>query len=195
VTPAHRVGPAGTDARFFSVTGHNLSGPFLSFWQRYGGLDMFGYPRTEPFTENGRLMQYTDRLLLEIVGGQVRVVALGHELTAGRRFPRVAPFPSTADRLYFAATGHSLSGRFLTFWRRHHGATVLGAPIAEPTFETNNDGSGRVYQVQWCENGRMEYHPEFAGTRYEVELGLTGKQALQRRGWLPQPKPAAPKPA
>jgi hypothetical protein len=41
----------------------------------------------------------------------------------------------------------------------------------------------------------MEYHPEFAGTRYEVELGLVGKQALQQRGWLPQPKHPAPKPA
>jgi hypothetical protein len=116
-------------------------------------------------------------------------------LTAGRVFPTVAPLPATPDRLYFASTHHSLSGRFLAFWRRRHGDILLGAPIAEPTHEQNNDGSGRTYLVQWFENGRLEYHPEFAGTRYEVELGLTGKQDLQRRGWLSQGRPAAQAPA
>jgi hypothetical protein len=38
--------------------------------------------------------------------------------------------------------------------------------------------------VQWFTNGRLEYHPELAGTRYEVEIGLCGKQALQRHSWL-----------
>jgi hypothetical protein len=37
--------------------------------------------------------------------------------------------------------------------------------------------------VQWFEQGRLEYHPELAGTRYEVELGLVGLQALRQRGW------------
>jgi hypothetical protein len=32
-------------------------------------------------------------------------------------------------RLYVARTGHSLSGAFLTYWKNHYGAMVLGAPI------------------------------------------------------------------
>jgi hypothetical protein len=31
----------------------------------------------------------------------------------------------------------------------------------------------------------LEYHPELAGTRYTVELGLAGKEDLARRGWTP----------
>ncbi len=46
-------------------------------------------------------------------------------------------------------------------------------------------GSGRTYLVQWCANGRLEAHPEQTDARYQVQLGLVGKQALRQRGWLP----------
>ncbi len=115
----------------------------------------------------------------------MRPSALGRLLTQGRTFPAIAPFPSTPTRQYVPATRHSLSGAFLTYWRAHHGATLLGAPIAEPTREGNGDGSGRTYLVQWCENGRLEAHPEQQDARYQVQLGLVGKQALRQRGWLP----------
>jgi len=51
-------------------------------------------------------------------------------------------------------------------------------------YEANGDGSGRTYLVQWCENGRLEYHPEQKDSRYQVQLGLVGKQALQQRGCM-----------
>jgi hypothetical protein len=183
-TPADPVGPACCGAQYFPQKQHNLQGLFLAFYRRYGGLDTFGYPRTEEFMENGVVMQYTERFLLEDVAGHVVPAALGRALTAGRGFPRVAPFPATASRLYFASTGHTLSGAFLRYWRTHHGTILLGAPIAEPDHEMNGDGTGRTYLIQWFENGRLEYHPELAGTRYAVEIGLCGKQDLQRRGWL-----------
>jgi hypothetical protein len=85
--------------------------------------------------------------------------------------------------VFFARTGHTLAGRFLSYWRTHNGAQLLGAPISEPFREGNDDGSGRHYLVQWFKRGRLEYHPELAGTRYEVELGLVGLQALRQRGW------------
>jgi hypothetical protein len=161
-----------------------MSGAFLAFYEKYGGLDAFGYPRTEAFRENGRLEQYTDRfLLLEMPNGQVQTGPLGRLLTAGRTDDAFQVVAFCKDGPALLIAGHCLSGRFLTFWRRH--STLLGPPIAEVTVETNNDGSGRHYQMQWCANGRMEYHPEFAHTRYEVELGLVGKQWLQLRGWLP----------
>lgn len=116
VTPAGAAPSAGHGARFFARTHHNLSGPFLAFWRAYGGLDAFGYPRTEPFTENGRLVQYTDRFLLELVNGRVQTGPLGRLLTVGRTFARLTPFSSTPRRLYVARTGHSLSGDFLTWW-------------------------------------------------------------------------------
>ncbi len=182
--PSDPAAPQCCGVRYFSQTNHNLGGAFLAFWQHYGGVDVFGYPRTEPFTDNGHVAQYTDRFELEYVKGHVITPPLGRVLTTGRSFPRIAPFPATHGRLYFSTTGHSLSGRFLTFWQSHHGSILLGAPISEVTREQNGDNTGRVYRVQWFQNGRLEYHPELAGTRYEVEIGLTGKQNLQRIGWL-----------
>jgi hypothetical protein len=184
-TPAGAARPGCCGARYFPRTHHNLAGAFLAFWSRYGGLDTFGYPRTEPFRENGRLEQYTDRFLLVEVGSRVVTAPLGRLLTAGRRFDPVGAFRSDANHRYFPSTGHSLTEVFLHYWQSHNGALLLGAPIAEVTMETNQDGTGRQYQVQWFENGRMEYHPELMNSRYHVELGLTGREALRQRGWLP----------
>ncbi len=187
-TPADAVpasGSASPAVRYFPHTRHSLAGAFLAYWQRYGGLATFGYPRSEPFVENARWGQYTDRFLLEMVQGQIQPAPLGRLLTAQRTFASLAAFRSSLTRQYVAQTRHSLSGRFLIYWRTHHGATLLGAPIAEPTDEPNGDGSGRTYLVQWFENGRLEYHRELTDPRYQVELGLAGKQALRQRGWLP----------
>jgi len=38
--------------------------------------------------------------------------------------------------------------------------------------------------VQYFERNRFEYHPENEGTRYNVLLGLLGRQQLVDRGWL-----------
>ncbi len=179
-SPTDPVAPTAAQpgGRYFPQTHHTLAGPFLTFWARYGSVDTFGYPRSEPFVRDARLAQYTDRALLRMVDGQVVPAPLGRLLTVGRRFAAVAPFRSTHDRLYLPATRHSLSGRFLDYWRSHHGPLLLGAPLSEVVVEGNGDGSGRRYPLQWFERGRLEYHPELAGTRYAVELGLLGLQAL-----------------
>ncbi len=180
--PADPVGAAATPpgVRYFPQTRHTLADPFLAYWRRYGGVDAFGYPRTEPFVGDARPAQYIDRALLQMVDGQVAPAPLGRLLTTGRSFPRVAPFRSTPSRLYFPATGHSLAGRFLAYWQGREGARLLGAPLSEVVVEGNGDGSGRRYPLQWFERGRLEYHPELAGTRYAVEVGLVGLQALRR---------------
>lgn len=171
-------------AVFFSQTHHALAGAFLAFFQRYGGVPTFGYPQTEPFTEDGRLVQYTDRFVLAQERGHVSTVPLDRILVAPRSWqatPR--PGPGIRTRRYFAATGHTLSGRFLAYWQAHHGDVLLGRPISEPFMEGNDDGSGRRYLLQWFENGRLEYHAELAGTPYAMEVGLTGLLGLTERGW------------
>jgi hypothetical protein len=178
--------PATTCALYFPNHHHNLTGAFLDFWKAYGGETVFGDPRTEAFVLHGTLVQYTDRFRLEWRNGRVVTAPLGLLLTRGHAYPTVPPVPATADRRYFGSTGHTLSGPFLTFWRLHHGALLLGAPISQPVHETNDDGTGRVYIVQWFAHGRLDYHPELTGTGYDVEVGLVGKQDLQRRGWLPR---------
>jgi hypothetical protein len=54
----------------------------------------------------------------------------------GRTLP-VDPVPGygVPDTLYWAASGHTLSGAFLAFWQAHGGLDVLGAPASEPFVE------------------------------------------------------------
>jgi hypothetical protein len=56
---------------FFRETGHTLGGSFLTYWQRYGGLPIFGYPLSEEFEErndqDGKIytVQYFERARFE----------------------------------------------------------------------------------------------------------------------------------
>jgi subtilisin family serine protease len=83
---------------------------------------------------------------------------------------------STADRLYFPETGHTLAYGFKQFWQANGGLAVFGYPISEEFSEKNPD-TGETYTVQYFERNRFEYHPELAGTPWAVSLGRLGAQA------------------
>jgi hypothetical protein len=51
--------------RYFPETQHTLSGEFLSYWERRGGISIFGYPISEELEENGQVVQYFERARLE----------------------------------------------------------------------------------------------------------------------------------
>jgi len=89
--------PAGTPEdgkQFFPETKHTLSGKFLRFWQKRGGLRVFGFPISEPFEETSpidgaaRLTQYFERARFELHPDQLRSFyrqeeqALGIQLAA-----------------------------------------------------------------------------------------------------------------
>jgi photosystem II stability/assembly factor-like uncharacterized protein len=179
--PAPLGNPYGV--RYFSQTHHTVHGLFLSFYNKYGGLKIFGLPLTEAFAENGRLEQYFERSLMVYSNGRITLAPLGSQLTTGHPFAPVPCCPPPGD-LWFWQTGHSLSGMFLTFWRNHNGSLLFGYPISQPLYEQNGDGTGRTYLVQYFQKARLEYHPELAGTGNVVTLGLLGQQALRQRGWL-----------
>ncbi|HMA33175.1 MAG TPA: hypothetical protein VKY74_01745 [Chloroflexia bacterium] len=98
-----------------------------------------------------------------------------HELGVGRP----AAFDSVPDNhldgyLWFAPTGHTLHGPFRLFWEQHGGLRQFGYPLSQE-FQEFVPATGQFYQVQYFERNRLEYHPEFAGTPNEVELGLLGR--------------------
>ena len=57
--------PANPGQLFFSATGHTIGGEFQIYWQNNGGLQVFGYPISEEFTENGHTVQYFERSRFE----------------------------------------------------------------------------------------------------------------------------------
>ncbi|MCM8747592.1 N-acetylmuramoyl-L-alanine amidase [Thermomicrobiaceae bacterium CFH 74404] len=192
--------PASSDPNmvYFPETQHNVPRIFYDYWQANGGLERFGYPLTEPFPEvsltdgNTYLTQYFERARFEhhpeLAGTQFEVLLglLGSERTAGRRqeppFQPVPP-PSEPDVDYFPETGHTLRGLFRQYWWQNGGLPIFGYPISEE-FEEQSKTDGQVYVVQYFERNRFEWHPEFAGTRYEVLLGHLAREILIDRGWL-----------
>jgi hypothetical protein len=69
-------------ARFYPETSHNLSGPFLKYFDARGGLDIFGYPTSEPFQRAGFTVQYFQRARMELHGSDVLLGLLGDEYRA-----------------------------------------------------------------------------------------------------------------
>ncbi len=180
---------------YFPETGHHVSGDFLQAWLTRGGLMVFGYPISEPFTQDGLVVQYFERARFEYhpeyAGTPYQVLAtlLGNWATEERR--NELPFrplpPQTAewvagdpDRIFFPETGHTLAYGFKRYWEQHGGLYTFGYPISEEFSEVNPD-TGQVYTVQYFERARFEYHPEYAGTDYEVLLGRLGAQYAQAR--------------
>ena len=196
VLPNHAASSA-----YFPVPGinHNVPEVFVRYWAAHGGLAQFGYPRTEAFPElnaaDGHiyLAQYFERNRFEyhpeFAGSDAEILLglLGTELTAPRRAAGERPFAPLVDPYehsgqFFAQTGHTLEDEFLAYWEAHGGLAAYGYPISQPFREQNPD-NGQVYIVQYFERNRFELHPEYAGSPYEVLLGLLGNTLLEQKGW------------
>jgi hypothetical protein len=98
---------------------------------------------------------------------------------------------NTTDRVYYAATGYSVAGPFKRYWDTlgKNALQILGYPISGLMTEQLNDG--KVYTVQYYERVRLEWHPENAGSEFEVLYGLLGTQFHAPDPPIPQP-PARP---
>ena len=69
------------DALHFAETQHSLRGAFHAYWLQHGGLAQFGYPISEEFVLDGRIVQYFERARFELTAdGDVRLSRLGADL-------------------------------------------------------------------------------------------------------------------
>lgn len=169
--PGQALGQSSSP-RYFPQTGHSLRGAFRSFWERSGGIAIFGLPITEEYIRrsDGKLVQFFERARLElrVSGGQAQIDLglIGREASAGRDFGRIGPFPPTATQRYFPETGHSLRGAFKNFWDRYGNLGIFGFPISEEINEQLSDG---IRLVQYFERARFELRGSSVG------LGLLGR--------------------
>lgn len=83
---------------------------------------------------------------------------------------------------YITDAGHWVTFDFLTFWDTHGGREAFGAPLTEPRPTGDPLDQQPEHAAQWFEHGRMELHPENAGTVYAVQLGRLGAELLASQG-------------
>lgn len=165
--------------RCFEGVSECLADPLLTYWERHGGLSAFGYPvrgvRLETVEGRTLKVQWFERDRLEIQpDGTVTAGRLGARWLElqGRPWPTFPVVPwAEPGCAYFATTNHQICEPFLRYWKTHGGLESFGYPITERITEQIE---GQTYAVQYFERRRMEYHPELAGTRYALLLGLLG---------------------
>jgi hypothetical protein len=135
-------------------TQDNMAGPFHS-----------------PMEDGVKVMQKLRSRALMIVTVGMLLLAV-----AAFAMDRVA---AQNDSRFFPPTGHTVSGRFLTYWDQNGGLAQQGYPLSEPIQEVS-DTNGQSYMVQYFERAVFEMHPENAGP-YDVLLSLLGVYEYQKR--------------
>lgn len=172
-------GPS-TGPRYFAETGHNVPEYFANYWSANGGLYQFGLPITEPYTQDGRTIQWFERARFERhleykdTPYEVLLGQLGREVRAA---DPPAPVAGGLNARFFPESGHNLA-LFRDYWERNGGLARFGFPITEELREVNA-ADGKEYTVQYFERARLEHHPESAGAAFEVLLGLIGVERYQ----------------
>ena len=196
VAPALAPAPALANGnwRYFAETGFWVGNEFLDFYDRKGGLDIFGYPIGNATIEDNLSVQYFQRARMELhpeapAPYRVQLGLLGQEML-GRIDPPVThdrlPAPGDRNHEYFPETGQVVSYGFLEYFRARGGIDIFGYPISAQAVE-----NGIV--VQYFQRARLEWRPDNPA-RYRVQPGLIGLEYyLRRYGQVPVPT-AAPTP-
>lgn len=202
--PLPPSGPDYVPPLYFPETGRYIYAPFRDYWRRFGGVEVFGYPITEQRMEDGRWVQYFERARFEDhpeippkikdwdtldkptrLKLSIQLTRLGADLvekrTGGKGYARSEQAQTPPGGTYFPETGQSISGKIAEYWRANNGITNFGYPLSEQLQEVSQ-ADGKTYTVQYFERTRLELHPENAGTRFEIQLGLMGRELMRSKG-------------
>lgn len=207
---------AQMEERCFAETGFCIRGRIREFWERNGGLPVFGLPTGQqeeqliegkPYQaqwfERNRLELHPENAApYDVLIGRLGADRLAQQGRDWRSFTPAPPAPQDTCRV-FAETGHAVCGAILAAWRAsgleldgRPGASeaenlaLFGLPLSPVLTETIQ---GQEYQVQWFERGRFELHPENAPPA-NVLLGLLGNEvragSTSAEAQVPAPAPA-----
>ncbi|MBN2003482.1 MAG: Ig-like domain-containing protein [Anaerolineae bacterium] len=155
--PLHKPGLAQDGGEYFDATGHWVEGVFLEYFRSHGGLEIFGYPLTEAFIDQGLLVQYFQNARIEWHPTnpdpyKIQLGLLGDELNY-RHPPVSEPYPKSRRKVYFPETQHTVAYAFLDYFNAHGGIDIFGYPITEMYFE-----EGKI--VQYFQRLKMEWYPD-----------------------------------
>jgi len=176
--------------RYFSQTGHTLSGDFLLAYEKIANPELiYGYPITEPFQDesSGRLIQYFEKARFELVPEnppelRVTITPLGYWIKNNTsEFPAMGSIPGCR---YFSEYRKSVCYEFLDFFNAHGGVAQFGYPLTNFALE---DG----WIVQYFQRARFEWHPEQPSGQ-KVRLTDLGKKYFWMKGENPNRLIATP---
>jgi Tol biopolymer transport system component len=200
---------AQTGDRCFEETGYCISGRIRDYWERNGGLRVFGYPltpqREEQVEGQPYQVQWFERHRLElhpenqppydVLLGRIGVETLEQQGRDWRDF--AVETPGGRRCLTFDQTPHAVCGQMLDAWRASglnldgqpgisdaESLALFGLPVSPVRTE---EIEGQPYQVQWFERARFELHPENQPP-YNVLFGLLGRSVLTYAGDTPTPQ-------
>jgi hypothetical protein len=177
----------------------------LLFWLNGDSITEVPFPAM-PAPTLGQLANYAGPIAVSpdgthawvsIMDGNSKFVSMT-QLREGWTYSKPAqadPLPGAG--LCFPESKYCLRGAFAQYWQAHGGVDSLGFPITPEITETQTSVDGPVDRVvQYTQRARLEFHPEFKGTPYEVLLGLLGNSLAEPRltegPFQPKPASAAP---
>lgn len=172
---------ASTDAVwYFPATQHTLSGEFLNYWLAHGSVTNLGYPISQEFQDNGRTIQYFERVVMEFWPEnpdpyKVLLRSLGVEMNGVEPAIPDGTAPATNDSVFYKETGHWLDGRFVDTWEAMGGLAQFGFPITEPVIVGDK-------LIQWTERARFEL--DISRPDQLVMLGLVGDESAKSKGLI-----------
>lgn len=193
LVPAATPGVSAADERCFPETGFCLSGRLREFWERQGGLPVFGFPISAMRSEAGPVgpisVQMFERARLELHPENRRpydvlLGRLGADGMAQAGVPASPPETPQAGCRFFAETGLNVCPPFLNAWRRYgldlgqpgisaaESLALFGLPLTAP--QPMRLSNGQTYTVQWFERARFEDHGPNG-----VLFGLLGSEQNQ----------------
>jgi hypothetical protein len=206
---------AQTTERCFAETGQCIVGRIREYWEKNGGLSVFGLPvtpqRQEQVEGKPIQLQWFERNRLELHPENQRpydilIGRLGEDRLrqTGRDWRAFSTSVAQPKCRFFAETGHNICGEFLALWQSkgldldgRRGVSVteslalFGLPLSDVFTEIGTDG--KSYQSQWFERARFELHSENQAP-YRVLLGLLGNE-LNAGAASAQPVVTAPAPS
>jgi hypothetical protein len=182
---------------YFPETGLTLRGTFKQFWDRSGGVAVFGYPLTPLADVDSIPTQYFERQRFEHHADnagtpyEVLLGLLGTDEAVARGLLDSAPFqpaPPDPDQgcYYFAETGHNICDGFRTYWQQHglefgdegisyrESVALFGFPISEEFIDPETG-----LTTQYFERARFEWHEENPAP-FQVLLGRLGATMVDR---------------
>ncbi len=179
-TSAASLYPPDASCVYVTESGHNIHGPFLTFYLSHTGPENFGVPLTEAFTEGGYVVQYFTGGRLELHPenpGAYRVLLglLGLEYGVADPPIKVAAVPSPAlpNFRYFPNTGQMIGLTIKEFFDSHGGADVFGYPVSGLRYE-----SGAF--TQYFQRQRLEWRPMAIGSA-QVRSSPVGQMVLDKK--------------